>query len=94
MAISIGGKIVGGIALWIVGRIIISAIRGVVRRSSEKRHLDPTLQRYLDSVLGLLLQFLLFIALLGVFGVENRVFRRNSGCSGRGHRHGMVRSAL
>lgn len=74
MAISIGSKIVGGIALWIVGRIIISAIRGVVRRSSEKRHLDPTLQRYLDSVLGLLLQFLLFIALLGVFGVETASF--------------------
>ena len=74
MAISIGSKIVGGIALWIVGRIIISAIRGVVRRASEKRHLDPTLQRYLDSVLGLLLQFLLFIALLGVFGVETASF--------------------
>ncbi|HRI55425.1 MAG TPA: hypothetical protein PLW65_35070, partial [Pseudomonadota bacterium] len=58
-AIDIGLKIVGALALWIGGRIVISAIRGVVRRASTKRHLDPTLVRYLDSALGLLLQFLL-----------------------------------
>ena len=60
--------------IWIVGRIVISAIRGVVRRASTRRNLDPTLVRYLDSALGLLLQFLLFIAVLGVFGVQTASF--------------------
>lgn len=74
MAVDIGTKIIGALALWIGGRIVISAIRGVVRRASAKRHLDPTLVRYLDSALGLLLQFLLFIAVLGVFGVQTASF--------------------
>jgi small conductance mechanosensitive channel len=74
MAVDIGTKIVGALALWIVGRVVISAIRGVVRRASNRRNLDATLVRYLDSALGLLLQFLLFIAVLGVFGVQTASF--------------------
>lgn len=73
-AVDIGTKIVGAIALWIVGRIIIRAIRSVVRRAGERRNLDATLVRYLDSALGLLLQGLLIIAMLGVFGVQTATF--------------------
>ncbi len=73
-AVDIGTKILGAIALWIVGRIVIRAIRGLVRRAGERRNLDSTLVRYLDSAMGLLLQGLLFIAILGVFGVQTATF--------------------
>lgn len=72
--LTVGAKLLGAVLLWIVGRIIISGIRSGVRRASETRHLDPTLIRYLDSALGVLLQILLMIALLGVFGVETTTF--------------------
>lgn len=72
--LNIGAKVLGAILLWIVGRIIIAGIRGGVRRASESRHVDPTLIRYLDSCLGVLLQILLLVALLGVFGVETTTF--------------------
>jgi small conductance mechanosensitive channel len=72
--LTIGAKLLGAIVLWIVGRIVIAGIRSGVRRASEVRHLDATLIRYLDSCLGVLLQILLMIALLGVFGVETTTF--------------------
>lgn len=74
LAVSFAGKLVGAIALWVIGRIIISAVRGMVRRTSERRNLDATLVRYLDSILGVGLQILLFIAILSVFGIETASF--------------------
>ena len=74
MADDLGIKILGAIALWIVGGIVIKAVRGLIKRASERRHLDPTLVRYLDSALGLLLKFLLFVAILGVLGVQTAAF--------------------
>lgn len=74
VTLSIGGKVVGAILLWIIGRMVISAIRSVIRRGTEARHVDPTLIRYLDSVLGALLQLLLGIAILSVFGIETTTF--------------------
>ena len=74
MAVDIGTKILGAIALWIVGSIVIKALRSLIRRASDRRHLDPTLVRYLDSAMGLLLKFLLFVAVLGVLGVQTATF--------------------
>jgi len=74
LVLDVGGKLLGAIALWIVGRLIISGVRGLVRRTTEGRKVDPTLVRYLDSVLGVLLQILLIIAVLGVFGIQTTTF--------------------
>ena len=74
MAVDIGTKILGAIALWIIGSIVIKALRSLIRRASDRRHLDPTLVRYLDSAMGLLLKFLLFVAVLGVLGVQTATF--------------------
>ena len=72
--LDIGGKLLGAIALWIVGRLIIGAIRRLIRRTTEARKVDPTLIRYLDSVIGVLLQILLIVAVLGVFGIQTTTF--------------------
>ena len=74
LVLDVGGKLLGAIALWIVGRMIIGAVRRLVRRTSEARHVDATLIRYLDSVVGVLLQILLIIAVLGVFGIQTTTF--------------------
>lgn len=73
-AVPIGGKIVGAIVLWIVGRIVIGAVRRMFGRAFEKRKLDATLIRYLDSVIGVVLNLLLLIAILSVFGIETTSF--------------------
>jgi small conductance mechanosensitive channel len=67
-------KIVGAIALWIIGRIVISIVRGVILRGLNKRKIDVTLSRYIDSALGVLFNILLVLAILSVFGVETTSF--------------------
>lgn len=73
-AVPIGGKVVGAIILWIIGRIIISGVQGVADRGLEHKKIDPTLSRYLRSVIGVTLTILLLIAILSVFGVETTSF--------------------
>ena len=73
-AVPIGGKIIGAIVLWIIGRIVIGAVQRGFHGTFEKRKLDATLVRYLDSVLGVVLNLLLLIAILSVFGIETTSF--------------------
>jgi small conductance mechanosensitive channel len=73
-AVPVGGKIVGALVLWIVGRIVIGAVRRGFGATFERRKLDATLIRYLDSVIGVVLNLLLVIAILSVFGVETTSF--------------------
>lgn len=73
-AIPIGGKIIGAIVLWVVGRIIIRAVRGMTSRVFERRKLDATLVRYLDSVIGVVLTLVLLISILSIFGIETTSF--------------------
>ena len=55
-------------------RMIISAVQGVAERALDHQKLDPTLARYVRSVIGVALTILLFIAMLSVFGVETTSF--------------------
>lgn len=69
-----GTRLLGAIALWIFGRLVIRGVRRLARAGGERRHLDPTLIRYIDSVLNTALQILLVVAILGLFGVETATF--------------------
>jgi len=73
LAIDVGKMVVGAIILWIIGRMVI---RMVVRVSNKvlKERIDATVARYLSSTLDVLLNILLFIAVLSVFGVETTTF--------------------
>lgn len=73
-AVPIGGKIIGAIVLWIVGRIVIGAVQKMISKVFETRKLDATLIRYLNSVTGVVLTLVLMIAILSVFGVETTSF--------------------
>jgi small conductance mechanosensitive channel len=73
-AVPFAGKVIGAILLWLVGRSIISWIRSATRHNLEKRKLDVTLVRYLDSILGILLNLLLLLTALSIFGVETASF--------------------
>jgi small conductance mechanosensitive channel len=66
-------RIVGAISLWVVGRWLIRLAHRFVHGASVKR-LDPTLVRYLESALNLILSVLLFLAVLSIFGVETTSF--------------------
>ena len=74
MAVAIGVKVIGAIILWMIGRILIGLARRLVTSTLRQRNLDETLSRYIDSTLDVLLNLILVIAVLGVFGVETTTF--------------------
>ena len=61
---------VAAVALYFAGRWVIRGLRGVVRRALDHKKLDPTLAKYFDQTLGVILTILLVIAALGVIGVQ------------------------
>ncbi len=70
----VGLKIIGAIILYMVGRWLISFAVNIVTRVLTARHFDPTLQRYLANILGVVLNVVLVVAILGYFGVETTSF--------------------
>lgn len=74
IGLDVGTKILGALVLWIVGRFIIGLLKRIVSASMTRQRVEPTLIRYLASTLGILLNIVLFIAVLGVFGVETATF--------------------
>jgi small conductance mechanosensitive channel len=66
-------KIVGALALWIIGGWLIGVASGMMIRAMSKR-VDKTITTYVDSALRILLKVILIIAILGLFGVESTSF--------------------
>jgi small conductance mechanosensitive channel len=60
--------------LWWVGRRLIGFGVRVLTRALTARDVDPTLQRYLASIVGVLLNIVLIIGILGFFGIETTSF--------------------
>jgi small conductance mechanosensitive channel len=74
MITAVGMKIIGAIVLYLVGRWLIGVAIGLLSRVLTARNLDATLQRYLANILGVALQIVLVVAILGYFGVETTSF--------------------
>ncbi|MCH9682278.1 MAG: mechanosensitive ion channel family protein [Deltaproteobacteria bacterium] len=73
LGIDVGKMIIGALLLWIIGRMVIRMVTRVVDRMLKER-LDSTVARYLGSALDILLNVLLVVAVLSVFGVETTTF--------------------
>lgn len=71
---SVGLKIVGAIVIWFVGRALIRFARTLIERALNRQNLDRTLVAYVQSAIGVLLNVVLVVALLGFFGVETASF--------------------
>ena len=67
-------KVAGALALWLVGRWLISFAVQLCHRALAGQHLDVTLTRYMETALRVLLNVALIVAILGYFGVETTTF--------------------
>jgi small conductance mechanosensitive channel len=67
-------KIAGALALWLVGRWLISFALSMIARTSARQQFDVTLTRYLQTTLKIVLNVALAVAILGFFGVETTTF--------------------
>ena len=74
LLITFGFKFVGAIALWIIGRWLISFATRHLIQSRLFNKIDDTARRYMKSSLSVLLNIALVVAILGFFGVETTTF--------------------
>lgn len=73
-ATDIGVKILAAIAFWVIGRWLIGMAVGMIRSAMEKQKVDPTVLRYLGSVITVTLNVLLVVGILGYFGIQTTTF--------------------
>jgi small conductance mechanosensitive channel len=69
-----GLKALGALAVWIVGRYLISMAVRLVSVALTRQHVDPTLLRYIGNIVSVALNIVLVVAILGYFGVETTSF--------------------
>jgi small conductance mechanosensitive channel len=73
-ATDVGIKILAAIVFWVIGRWLIGMVLSMVRASLEKQKVDPTVLRYLGSVITVTLNVLLVVGILGYFGIQTTTF--------------------
>jgi small conductance mechanosensitive channel len=74
IGVAFGFKVIGAIVVWVVGRYLIGLAVRLVSSALEKQRVDPTVLRYLGTVISVTLNIILVVAILGYFGVETTTF--------------------
>ena len=69
-----GWKLIGALAVWIVGGWIVRLVRAALGRFLLSRQVDGTLIRYLDASANVLMKILVLVGVLGVLGIETTSF--------------------
>ena len=72
--IAFGLKVIGAIVAYIVGRMLIGFASNLVMRALEAQKVEPTVIRYIGSIITVALNIILVVAILGYFGVETTSF--------------------
>ncbi len=74
MLVAFGLKVLGAIAIYIVGRWLIGIVGTIVEKTLERQKVEPTVIRYIGNTINVALNVLLVIGILGYFGVETTSF--------------------
>ena len=73
-ATQFGLKVLAAIAFLLIGRWLIRFSVGLAQSSLSRQSIDPTVLRYIGSVIGVTLNVLLVIGVLGYLGVQTTTF--------------------
>lgn len=77
-----GPKLIGAIIVWIIGRIIIKRLINLFGKMLDKKGTDASLNPFLKSIIGILLNVLLVISVLSMLGVAMTSFIAILGAAG------------
>lgn len=77
-----GTRVVGAIAILILGRIGVGIIAGIIRRLMLRSKIDETLTKFVTSLTRIALLVFVFIAALGALGFETTSFIAVIGAAG------------
>ncbi|MBK8889933.1 MAG: mechanosensitive ion channel family protein [Dechloromonas sp.] len=73
-ATEVGLKVLAAIAFWVIGRWLIGVAVSMVRASLERQKVDPTILRYVGSIVTVTLNVFLVIGILGYLGIQTTTF--------------------
>lgn len=73
-AAAVGLQILGALALYIIGRWLISLVVKAVQRVMSRQQIEPTVGRFVGNALAVALNVTLVVAILGYFGVQTTTF--------------------
>jgi len=82
LAIVYGIKILGAIAIFIIGKWVAKVLTNLFRNALEKSNTDPTLIKFLGDLIYFGLLVLVIIAALGTLGVNTTSFAAIIGAAG------------
>lgn len=63
-------KVLAAIAFWIVGRWLIGKVIAQVQAAMGRNNVDPTLTKYMGSIISVALNIALVLGILGYFGIQ------------------------
>jgi small conductance mechanosensitive channel len=67
-------KIAAAIAFWVIGRWLIGRVIALMRAAMDRNKVDPTLTKYVGSIVNVMLNIVLVIGILGYFGIQTTSF--------------------
>jgi len=67
-------KVLAAIAFWIVGRWLIGRVIALMQAAMNRNNVDPTLTKYLGSIVAIALNIALVLGILGYFGIQTTSF--------------------
>ena len=72
--IPLAWQLAGAILLWVVGGWVINLVGNLSNRGMTRQKVEPTLIRYVEATLRVIMRIVLVIVILSVFGIETTSF--------------------
>lgn len=69
-SVDLGGKILGAIIIFIIGKLLVNWANKLFAKVLQKRKVDASIQSFLKSIVNITLLVLLFLAVIGQLGIE------------------------
>jgi small conductance mechanosensitive channel len=63
-------KVLAALAFWIIGRWLIGRVVSLLQAAMNRNEIDPTLTKYLGSIIAVSLNIALVLGILGYFGIQ------------------------
>ena len=80
--IPVGWKVLGAVILWIAGSWVIKIIGNLSGRGMRAQKVDPTIIKYFEATIRVILRIVLVIAILAIFGIQTTSFIALLGAAG------------
>ena len=73
-AVSLCKNLIAAVVIYIIGKWIIRKVNSIISKLMRKKHVEASLQTFLESIVNVSLWILLVIAVISVLGVETSSF--------------------